>query len=190
MKSNLSRSQHSVLRQLPIECLSTDADLISDPAPLALFGQSAVPDGPGAEPRRDCLQRENFRVEPRVLDLMRQVLRPSLREFRLRFQAAAQVLSRDGPCRGVAFGAGVAMIAIRIDGGLREDRACASALQDQGRAVLLVPHQMNGSPTHEMHQTNSVAQVKYRRSGGERAFVPLQAPKERIEFRGHDRYHV
>ena len=133
---------------------------------------------------------KNFRVEPRVLDLMRQVLRPSLREFRLRFQAAAQVLSRDGPCRGVAFGAGVAMIAIRIDGGLREDRACASALQDQGRAVLLVPHQMNGSPTHEMHQTNSVAQVKYRRSGGERAFVPLQAPKERIEFRGHDRYHV
>ena len=117
-------------------------------------------------------------MKPRALDLMRQVLRPSLREFRFRFQAASQVLSRYGPCCGYGLGAGVAMVAFRIHRGLREDRARPSALQDQSRAVVVVPHQMNRSASHEMNNADRVAQVKNRCASGELAFAAPQSLKE------------
>ena len=55
-------------------------------------------------------------------------------------------------------------------------------MQDQSRAVLLVPHQMNASLTHEVHNADWVAKVKYRRAGGELAFMALQPLKQRIQF--------
>src|SRR5271168_5093206 len=105
---------------------------------------------------------------------MPQVTRPIPREFWVCVEASAQVLLRHGPRRRVAFGTSVAMITIRIDGGLREDRACPSALEDQGRAVLLDPHEVDRPAPHEMHNVDSVTKVKYRRAGSELAFAAPQ----------------
>ncbi len=113
-----------------------------------------------------------------ALDLMRQMLSPSLVRFRFRFQAAAEILSRYGPCCGYGLSAGVAMVAFRIHRGFREDRASFSALQGQSRAVVLVPHQMNRSASHEMNKADRVAQVKDGCARGELAFAAPQSLKE------------
>ena len=87
---------------------------------------------------------------------------PIQREFGVCIEAAEQVLFRHGPCHGVAFGASVAMITIGIDGCLREDRRRPGALQDQSRAVLLGPHEVDRPAPHEMHNTDWVVEVKDR----------------------------
>ena len=112
-----------------------------------------------------------------ALDLMRQLLSPSLIRFRFRFQAAAEILSRYGPCCGYGLGAGIAMVAFRIHRGLREDRARLSALQDQSGAVVLVTHQMYRSAPHEVNKADRVAQMKDRCASGELAFAAPQSLK-------------
>ena len=129
-------------------------------------------------------------MQPRPLDLMRQVTRPIPREFPVCVEAAAQVHLRHGPRRRVAFGASAAMITIGIDGRLREDRARPSALEDKSGAVLLGPHEVDGPAPHEMHNVDSVTKVKYRRAGSELAFAAPQFLKKCTAFLGHDFYHV
>ncbi len=113
-----------------------------------------------------------------ALDLMRQVMSPSLIRFRFRFQAAAEILSRYGPCCGYGISAGVAMVAFRIHRGLRKDRSRPGTLQDQSRAVVEVPHQVNRSASHEVNNADRVAQVKNRCASGELAFAAPQSLKE------------
>ena len=109
---------------------------------------------------------------------MREVPRPIQREFGVCIEAAEQVLFRHGPCHGVAFGASVAMITIGIDGCLREDRRRAGALQDQSRAVLLGPHEVDRSAPHEMHNTDWAVEVKDECAGDELAFAAPRSLKK------------
>ncbi len=117
-------------------------------------------------------------MKSRSLDLMGEMTSPSLEGFLVRFQAAAQVLSRDRPRRRFGLRAGVAMVIFRIHRGLREDRARVGALQNQSRALVLAPHQMNCPSPHEMNKADRVAEVKYCRPGCELAYAAPQSLKE------------
>ena len=70
------------------------------------------------------------------------------------------------------------MITIGIDRCLREDRARPSALEDQSRAVLLGPHEVDRPAPHEMHNTDWVVEVKDRCAGGELAYAAPQSLKQ------------
>ena len=121
---------------------------------------------------------------------MRQMTRPIASEVWVFFQATAQVLSRHSPCDGITFRNGVTIITIRVKRGLRKDRTRPGALQNQSRAVLLTPHQMDRPTADKMHNSDRVAQVKDRCSRFEHAFATAQSPMKQIQFAGHDFYHV
>ena len=82
------------------------------------------------------------------------------------------------------------MVAIRIEGSLGEDRTRTGALEDQRRAVVLTPHQMDRPAPYEMHNADRVVEVEYRCTGRELAFAPTQSLKKRSQVHGHDFYHV
>ena len=129
-------------------------------------------------------------MQPRPLDLMRQVTRPIPRDFWVCVETTAEVFSRHGPRHRVAFGASVAMIMIGIDGCFRQDCSRPSALEDQSRAVLLGPHEVDRPAPHEVHKTDSVAKVKDQCAGSELAFATPQSLKKGTYFLRHDFYHV
>ncbi len=116
-------------------------------------------------------------MQTSALDLMREMLSPNARCFQFRFQAAAEIPSRYGPCCGCGLGTGVTMVTFRIHRGLSKDRACVGALQDQSRAVGLAAHQMNRSTPDEMNNADRVAQVKDRSASGELAIAAPQSLK-------------
>ena len=84
-----SRSRNVAFRKFAIERFGTNANLIGNPAPPAFLWQGSIPRQPGVESGRDCLQRENFRMKPRSLDLVSEMTRPNLRECGVFFEAAA-----------------------------------------------------------------------------------------------------
>ena len=48
----------------------------------------------------------------------------------------------------------------------------------RSRSVLLGPHEVDRPAPHEMHNTDLVVEVKYRRAGGELAFAAPQSLKQ------------
>ena len=147
-------------RNFAIERLGADSNLVSHAPPSAFFREFAAPGYPSPQASLNGLQRQNFGMKSGALHLMREVagpdpksVRASSRRWRRSFRARAQVTEFD-------LGSGIAVIAIRIDGRLREDRADMRALQNQRSSVFLSPDQMDRSGPHEVHEPDRSPCVK------------------------------
>lgn len=164
---------------LPVQRLWADTDLARQLAPMAFGGQATVPADPSPQTSADRLQRKDFSVQPGSLNFMCQVSRPDFRGAGIVFEATLKRRARSAPGDGRHLGAGITVINVRIDRSLRKHRPDARTLEDQWRAVFLVPDKMDDAAADKVHELNRISQMKDGCPCREAAFVSGQALKQR-----------